>query len=397
MPNIPSLYVHIPFCTSKCRYCDFASGVPPVTNSVETYAEMLIRELRSYGRHKLSTVYFGGGTPSLLPPAVFESLANAVRDAFRLEPDAEWTVEANPNDLTPELATLWRDCGVNRISLGVQSMNPEVLKFLGRRNTPSDNARAMDVLREAGFGNVGIDWILAVDERETGMNAFIERYRPEHVSAYLLSVEEGTLLKEMARRGEYVQPGDEESLRQYWETAERLTGEGYVHYEISNFARSNGCRSRHNSNYWNYGSYIGAGMAASGFALTGFDPPFGIRRTNFSGFSKYVESMKQGLPPHEFSEDIDLATAKREFVMLGLRKIEGFELTEYERFFGEPFPAKDVLSPGVTLIQPKDGGSGDLSKCLVPGNGRLRLTREGIGIMNRVVLKIWEQMEKPAE
>lgn len=378
MRNVPSLYIHIPFCQSKCFYCDFASGIPPRADAIDAYIDAIVRELSRYERHKLDTVYLGGGTPSLLPPRAMEKLCGAIRDKFDTGSVIEWTIEANPNDVTPELARVWKDCGANRASLGIQNMNPGVLKFLGRRNTPEDNVRAVDNLRAAGFDNVSVDWILSIDGRDSGMKEFIGCFEPEHVSAYILSVEEGTPLRELVRAGKFSPQDDEESLRQYREAIDFLASAGYIHYEVSNFARGGKFRSRHNSHYWDYGEYLGAGMAAAGFRLN--EPgaeSFARRRTNTPDFGKYLA----GEVAH--SEDIDLVTAKREFVMLGLRKLEGFAAEDYERLFGE----------GSFFIRGEGDVPGNLKKFLTFDEARLKTTRAGVEILNTVIGELWELIE----
>jgi oxygen-independent coproporphyrinogen-3 oxidase len=380
-----SLYLHIPFCSSKCLYCDFTSGYRPDADQVRRYAAALCLELKIFGeehpgKKSLATVYFGGGTPSLLPAGDLETLMTAVRENFTVHPDAEMTLEANPDDVNAEKADAWMRTGFNRVSLGVQSMEDGVLKFLGRRNTADRNRKAVRILRESGLKNLSVDWITGIRGENIGRNMEdMTALRPEHFSVYQLTVEEKTLLHRKTLQGEYEALPDEQMLESFWNIAGRLNEGGYGHYEISNFALP-GRESRHNLNYWDYGEYIGVGLGASGF-IREDSGTFAYRWTNHATFREYYAALDQGRLPDGFTENVDQKTAYREFVMLGLRKTSGIRYRDFYGCFGRElfsvFDEKKVRSLTETVITDVQG---------------VRLTKRGVDVSNRVIQDIWGAM-----
>jgi oxygen-independent coproporphyrinogen III oxidase len=378
-----SLYVHVPFCSSKCPYCDFTSGYRPDPEAVARYTAALCRELEiSAAEHpektSLSTVYFGGGTPSLLPLPELEMVLDAVRKNHSFHSPVETTLEANPDDVTAEKADAWKKMGFDRISLGVQSMEDEILEFLGRRNTASQNRKAVEILRKSGIKNISVDWICGIrgERNEVNMEKMFS-LRPDHFSVYQLTVEEKTLLHRKTKTGEYEPLTDEEMLRSFWEIAGVLEQNGYSRYEISNFAL-NGFESRHNRNYWDYGEYVGAGLGASGF-LRGGPASFGKRWTNYATFREYYSSLEKGDLPAGFTENVSRETAYREFVMLGLRKTEGIRYRDFYSVFGRDFfsifDEKKIRSLVETVLVDEKG---------------LRLTKRGVDVSNRVIRDFWD-------
>jgi oxygen-independent coproporphyrinogen-3 oxidase len=375
------LYIHIPFCLSKCPYCDFVSGIEPEPSLVDSYIRTLRKELSLYKDAEISTIYIGGGTPSLLKAKHLDMLFNKINTVFVVDKTAEITIEANPGDINKTIAAAWKTLGINRISLGLQSMDDKILRFLGRRNTVSDNIRAFGILQETGFDNISADFILSVRgaDLDTELQALLA-LNPSHISAYNLTIEEGTLLYELERRRDYIPLTDEEYIANYARCSEILNQAGFIRYEISNFAREKKFYSRHNLNYWNYDDYIGAGLSASGFiSIPDYDP---VRYTNFSDFKSYARKIRNTEFPYKFSEKILPYVAGREFVMLGLRKTDGFSLDEFKQRFGVSL---------FDLINRKDFDK--MSEFIAEDNGYILLTPDGINIADSIIISIWELME----
>lgn len=379
-----SLYVHIPFCASKCVYCDFPSGYKPEPELVGKYVAALCREMEIFSaehpdKNALTTVYIGGGTPSLLDEAGIKSLMESVRRNFSFR-SVETTIEANPDDVTAEKAAHWKDAGFDRVSLGVQSMEPGILKLLGRRNSPEQNLKAFGILKDAGFKNVSADWICGIrgENNDTNIPAMMN-LRPAHFSVYHLTLEEKTLLHARAGKGEYVPLNGGEVLDGFWRIAGELENAGFRRYEISNFALP-GFESRHNLNYWNYGEYIGIGLGASGF-LRGTGGVFGRRWTNHATFRDYFSSLENGGLPSGFAENLGLETAFREFVMLGLRKADGIRYHDFFACFGREFHS--------VFREEKIRAMADT---LTADGAGVRLTKRGVEVSNRVIRDVWESM-----
>lgn len=365
------LYVHIPFCARKCAYCDFASW-PNRTQDMERYAGAVCDEIarrgREYGRPQADTVFFGGGTPSLLPPALFERIARALRRHFDVLPGAEWTVECNPGTVKPEFAAAMRENGVNRVSMGMQAAQPELLRKLGRIHTMEEVGAAAECLRRAGIGNLNLDLMLGLpgqtrDDMAQTLRAALA-LRPEHVSCYALIVEEGTPLYEWTKTGQVTLP-DEDSERAMYELCrDTLRANGFHQYEISNFARE-GRECRHNVNCWQREDYLGFGCAAHSLRNN-------ERRANPRGLDAYLA----GEAPQ--CETVSADEAMFESVMLGLRLTRGMEEADFLRRHGRAL--WEVYGAG-------------LSRALADGrlrreDGRVFLTAHGMDVMNSVLLEI---------
>lgn len=327
MRPIRHLYIHVPFCRHKCGYCDFNVYVGQERLMPE-FVEAVARELRWAASQlvfaPLRTVYIGGGTPSLLPAPLATRLLASVRDAFRLEPGCEVTLEANPVSTDPDKLAAWRQAGVDRLSLGVQGFDPRALAVLERREDGAQGERALRQARVAGFDNISLDLIYAVPGQSgASWAATVERaaaLRPEHVSCYGLQFEEGTLLHRRLREGrlQQVPPDRQWELEQ---TADRvLRGHGFRRYEVSSWARP-GYRSRHNSAYWACRPYYGAGPGAHSYGRTGGHARrwWNVRRTrDYIARSPWVEDGHEDLDP-------DLVRAER--LLLGLRTVRGVART----------------------------------------------------------------------
>ncbi|QXE86024.1 radical SAM family heme chaperone HemW [Geomonas nitrogeniifigens] len=333
------LYIHFPFCLKKCLYCDFNSTAWS-GDELSGYVELLLREMEL--RHEAlaepvqtPTLYFGGGTPSLMAPVLVGRLIEQAALRFGLEGDAEVTLEANPGTLTPERLSGYRAAGVNRLSLGIQSFEERLLQRLGRAHTVPQALAAFDQARRAGFDNVSIDLMhslpgQSLDDWRAALGQGIA-LAPEHVSAYALSVEEGTPFERLYDRGELILPGEEEAARMFETTAELLTGAGYLHYEISNFGRP-GRFSRHNQSYWSRLSYLGFGSGAHSF----WNPDgLGRRWNNAADLDDYRAAITAHLLPEREPVELSLEDAVSESFFLGLRVLTGLELSPLKAAFGE--------------------------------------------------------------
>ena len=374
------LYVHIPFCSSFCIYCDFYSEVAP--ERVDAYLEALSREAASR-KSELSvpptTLYVGGGTPSLLSDAQFGRLCEALRSAFDLSSVEEFTVEANPDDITPEKLALWSSCGVNRLSIGVQSFCDKHLKWMRRRHDSAAASRAFLLAREAGFRNISLDLIfgyagLSMREWEASVEEALS-LGPEHISCYQMMLEEGTPLTLLAEAGKYMEPPQEECAVQYASLQRHLAEAGYVQYEISNFALP-GFESRHNSSYWRREPYLGLGPAAHSFDgarrrswnnpdleawLAAWNPASECQRASepFLPQSSASRQEEPAAPQRLRAGSYELLSDKdvfNETVMLSLRTARGLDLEELDpTLLAEARPAFDAAIASGNLVPTPEG------------------------------------------
>ncbi len=323
------LYVHIPFCIRKCNYCDFCSYKLDDFTKREEYIDALVKEISSYKEKNISvdTVFFGGGTPSLLSDDELRKIMNSIKEAFDISPEAEFTVEANPKTLTRDKLSLYTELGVNRISLGLQSIHENEQKILGRIHNFDDFLNSYKLVRDAGIKNVNVDLMYGIPEQT--QESFEETLRtvislsPEHISLYGLILEEGTPFFD--NRDKLSLPDEDAECDMYYLAARLLKEAGYLHYEISNYAKE-GCESRHNLKYWRVKEYIGVGVSAYSY----FD---GKRYGNVGDVSEYISDTGKRV-------DVticDLEAVKYDYVMLGLRLHEGISLSEYKSLFGIDF------------------------------------------------------------
>ncbi len=375
-----SLYIHFPFCLKKCLYCDFNSlADSPVSSS--DYAAAVVREMELRAE-RLSeptiapTLYFGGGTPSLMAPDDVARVIEAVQRLFGLAADAEITLEANPGTLTAARLAGYRSAGVNRLSLGVQSFNDSFLQLLGRIHTAREALDAFAAARNAGFGNIGIDLIHSLPgetpeawlddlDRAAGLG-------PEHISAYGLTVEEGTPFHRLEREGKLPLPDEEAGALMFRQTASFFRQKGYEQYEISNFARP-GFRSRHNQVYWRRGNYLGFGAGAHSFLRA---PGCGVRWRNVLAPEGYCQAVACSVLPEEDQTTLTARDAMAEFLFLGLRMLEGVDTELFRREFG--LSLEDAY-PGVLR--------GLMAEELLDCRGdRVLLTEKGLVFANRVFL-----------
>lgn len=374
------LYIHIPFCVKKCAYCDFLSG-PASNQQIEEYVQALIEEIRYYKefvkKYEVSTVFWGGGTPSLLTGEQMKALMEALGQTFFIRQNAEITMEANPGTVTVEKLLACQKAGINRISFGLQSVNNEELKMLGRIHTYEEFLESYEAARKAGFQNINVDLISAIPKQtvsswEQTLQTIIS-LQPEHISAYSLIVEEGTTFAKLYGEGcklEHLLPMEEDERRMYERTEELLREAGYHRYEISNYAKE-GYECQHNLGYWERKEYLGLGLGASSL----------IEETRFHNTDEMEEYLRDASNPillRRGQEKLDRQEQMEEFVFLGLRKIRGIQEEKFAEMFGEDI--WDCYGRNLERVI-KEG-------LLEREEGVLRLTRKGIDVSNYVFYEI---------
>ncbi len=375
-PDAPyGIYLHIPFCARICPYCDFNRYVNQ-DHLVPAYVDALIGEIAltraEIGPVRAETIYFGGGTPSLLEPEQVARIIDALHDAFAIVPDVEVTLEANPERLDEAKLAGFRAAGINRISLGVQTLQAHGLRVLGRAHKPKVPEQALRMAREAGYDNLSLDFIFGwpgqtVEEWRTDLQTMLA-WQPEHLSLYSLIVEPGTPYHEAVRTGKLV-PVDDDTTADMYELAIDLLGEaGWQQYEVSNWAREPGLESRHNAIYWRNGHYLGLGAGAHGHIGN-------VRASKLRLPAKYITEVREGRLPVDFSETIDAPTAMAETMMLGLRLLqEGVSEAAFEARHGDRL--REVYGREIASLQELD---------LLRWDGeRLKLTRRGLLLANDV-------------
>lgn len=325
------LYVHVPFCKSKCYYCDFYS----VTNSAEQadFSGLISQEVdfrENYLADKsVDTLYFGGGTPTLLSPEQLNDVLNKFKLTFRVDKQSEITIEANPDDLTSENLKAYKSLGFNRISIGTQSFFDEHLLMMNRRHTADQAKDSITMAHDLGFQNISIDLIygipgMTMDQWIANLEIAI-KLPANHVSAYHLSIEPGTKFGRLKRAGKLFEISDDDSVDQYKLLREIMLANGFEHYEISNFAKP-GYYSRHNSKYWNGEAYLGLGPSAHSF--NGHQ-----RHWNPANLKKYINDVKDKRIPK--GEIINAVTKRNEYVMTHLRTSKGIDGRDFQALFGE--------------------------------------------------------------
>jgi len=329
---VPGLYIHIPFCRSKCVYCGFYSLVS--TRSKGDFIAALKQEIalrQAYlANEPIRTLYFGGGTPSLLTPDELAEILATIHHHFHIEEEAEITLEANPEQLTAEYCSGLRALGINRLSIGVQSFQDPVLQFMGRRHSSAEALAAIRNAVSSGFSNISIDLIYGVSERndeqwlEDLQTALSQPIR--HLSCYALTPEENSILYQRIKQGKHAPVDDEQAARQYQQLIETIAKSGFQHYEISNFALPH-FESRHNSSYWNHTPYLGLGPAAHSFNGKS-------RQWNPAHLQQYLRNIQDGITCEE-REELSETDLYNETLLLGLRTSKGIDLQEIAARYGE--------------------------------------------------------------
>ena len=363
------LYVHIPFCVRKCQYCDFLSG-PSDEETKDRYIEALLKEIRAAEHtedYEIVSVFIGGGTPSALKAEAIASIMRTLQEQFFFCEDAEVTIEANPGTVDLEKLTIYRNVGINRLSLGLQSTDAEELKLLGRIHSYEEFLKSYEWARKAGFSNINIDLMFAIPG-QTGEAWRQHLYQvaelnPEHISAYSLIIEEGTPFAEQ----NLDLPDEDTEYQMYEDTAEILERYGYRQYEISNYAKQ-GYMCRHNAGYWQRLEYLGFGLGAS--SLYG-----GMR---FSNTHQMQEYLKESRNPDQIRQDVTVLSRNEqieEFMFLGLRMTEGIS----EKKFEENFDVRLMDIYGDILQKYEETGFMEHIET------KWRLTRKGIHVSNHIL------------
>ena len=378
------LYVHIPFCVRKCAYCDFLSA-PADTQERTLYIDALTEEIRArkndFNAYRVSTIFLGGGTPSILEGDDSARIFRALQENFDISDDAEITMEVNPGTVTEEKAASWRKSGVNRLSIGLQSADDRELKMLGRIHTYREFLDTWKIVREAGFENVNVDLISAIPGQN--LRSWSETLRkaadlgPEHISAYSLIVEEGTPFYERygdgsgedEDKGNHLPPlPDEDTEREMYKATEKILAEyGYHRYEISNYSKT-GYECRHNLGYWERKEYLGLGLGASSLISE-------CRFHNTADMGKYLRLYENaGTDICEDIEHLSVEDQMEEFMFLGLRKTVGISVDDFRKAFGKEI--REVYGEQMRKLEEQ--------RLIEYSGNRVRLTERGTDISNYV-------------
>lgn len=370
------LYIHIPFCKKKCDYCDFIS-FSNKTDLIEQYINSLNKEIKkcriNKDEYEVKTIYFGGGTPSVIDSSYIIEIIKTLREKFNISENAEVTIEINPGTVDEQKLKDYYNAGINRISFGLQSTKSELLKLVGRIHSYSSFLDAYNLARKVGFKNINVDLMIGLpvqtlEDIQKDLERIID-LKPEHISVYSLIVEEGTIIEEKIKNKELYLPSEELERKMYWKVKEKLEKNGYIHYEISNFAKK-GFESKHNLSCWNQEKYIGFGVAAHSYINN-------TRYSNTDNLENYIVGADDPVrqqTTHEIQTEED---KMKEYMLLGLRKIEGVKISEFKnKFVHNPiYLYRENLSKLVTQ---------DLIEIDIDN---IKLTNKGIDLANLV----WEE------
>lgn len=375
---VTAAYVHVPFCISKCAYCDFTSYAG-FQDRLPAYIDAVVREIQTAAAFckgpPLKSVFIGGGTPSLLQPQELDRILTTLSSCYSFAADVEISIEANPGTLSQKQLSAYRQAGCNRISIGVQSMQPHILRLLGRIHQPEDVLTSIRQAATAGFSRISADLMFGLPEQTLAdVDASIRdtlRLPVTHVSFYSLSLEPGTLFYERYHRHPDFLPDDETERAQYEAIIEKTDRAGMAHYEISNTAMP-GEQCRHNLTYWHAQPYFGFGAGAHGYVA-------GVRRGNITGIDDYIERIRSHdeiFAAAESAESLTRSEQEQEFMLLGLRLIEGVDARDFRSRFGKDLFVRfqeeiaDLNARGLIVCE----------------GGRIRLTRIGLDLANQVFM-----------
>ena len=379
------LYVHVPFCRSRCAYCDFCTQTDRSDKLIDGYLDAVCEHIKEAGalapNHKVDTIYFGGGTPSFLGADALATILTAIRRSFDVDNNAEITFEANPDSISDQLLRRLKAEGFNRVSLGIQSDDDDMLEKLNRPHNYAQAVNAYQRIRKAGFKNVSVDLIYGLPDQN--LRQWLETLEhvlelmPEHISLYGLEVHPGTPMEEYEKMGRI--PDEDKFADMYLGAVKLLENRGFRQYEISNFARK-GLSSRHNMKYWTGGEYLGFGpSAASDFA--------GTRFKLVSDLRVYINGIKVGGDVMEEVDDIPLRERAAEYIMTRLRTTAGLDPKEYEKLFLLPFkPLEEILELNAGYNYTAQNR-----------NGTWRLTPRGFLVSNKIItdLQLAQENSKP--
>lgn len=329
------IYIHIPFCKQKCSYCDFTSFANKEEH-IKKYIKCLIKEIENVSMaeknsYVVNTIYIGGGTPSFIDSKYIIEILEKIKDKFKLKENAEITIEVNPGTVNEKKLRDYIEAGINRISIGLQSTNNEILKQIGRIHTYEEFLNTYNLARKVGFKNINVDLMLALpnqtleDINESLQNVI--SIQPEHISVYSLILEEGTILEKLVNQNKVQLPSEDEERKMYWQVKNALEQNGYIHYEISNFSKK-GFESKHNTNCWEQGEYLGFGLSAHSYI-------YSKRFCNTNDIEQYIKNIEN----NNFKNNIEICEIqneedkKKEYMLLGLRKVEGINIQEFKNKF----------------------------------------------------------------
>ena len=372
--NKIGIYVHIPFCKKKCDYCDFISYCGK-DDLIEKYVDSVKKEIEYVKiKSEITTIYIGGGTPSYIDSKFIVQILEKIKEK-NVAQDAEITIEVNPGTVTQEKLQDYIDCGINRISIGLQTTNDELLKQIGRIHNYEQFLETYKLAKKVGFKNINVDLMLGlpnqriIDLKESLENVL--RLAPKHISVYSLIVEDGTPIANKIENGKLKLPDDELERNMYWYVKNTLELNGYKHYEISNFAKK-GYESKHNMNCWNQMEYVGIGTAAHSYRDI-------TRYSNTEDIKEYIKNVQKGEFEknriiHEIQKEED---SKKEFMLLGLRKIDGIKISEFKNKFGD----NPIYLYRNELKKLSD------EKLIIIQDDNIRLSNKGIDLANLV----WEE------
>ncbi|MGA1841123.1 MAG: radical SAM family heme chaperone HemW [bacterium] len=378
------LYCHIPFCVKKCPYCNFYSV--PSQRLIPRFLKAIKMEAGLYKKKeifadpaaevpKFDTLYLGGGTPSIIAPELIGDLIRHLKGCFPFSEDAEITVEANPGDLTPEIVNSLLKSGVNRLNIGIQSFNPKNLFFLGRRHTAEEARASIKIARDAGVNNLGLDLIYGLPGQSGESWAMdleqVIDLRPEHISCYQLTIEDGTLFGKSRKQGRLLPLSEDKEYGFFITTSKTLTQTGYHHYEISNFSRGRQYISRHNTKYWKHIPYLGLGPSAHSFIA-------GERYWNHKSVEKYCKAIEYGKLPIEGREKLTKDQVHLESLYIGFRTWDGLDLKSFKEGFGQDLT---VDPPGMLSLL-KEQGRVEIK------DGRLKPTLQGMAVADALAIML---------
>ena len=370
------IYIHIPFCKSKCYYCDFVS-FSGMGKYVDGYINALVKELihKSKNNYYIKTIFIGGGTPSIIDEKYIKQIMDTIKDYFDYDPKMEVTIEVNPGTVTEEKLKTYYDLGINRLSVGLQSANDKILKEIGRIHSFEEYKNTIKLAKKVGFKNINSDIIVGLPNQtiydvENTIDELV-KLKLKHISVYSLILEENTRLYELVQTNMVELPDDELERYMYWYAKRRLEDEGYIHYEISNFAKK-GYESKHNLDCWSQKEYIGFGINAASYEDD-------TRYKNIVSIENYIKNIENG----EFDDNVIIEEKQskkdkaNEYVILGLRKIEGLNIIDFENKFKISFDSlyknkiNKLISMGLIYLH----------------DNNVKLTDKGIDLANIV----WEE------
>ncbi len=364
------IYVHIPFCKQKCYYCDFLSFAK-CNSKIDAYIRALIAEIEKNKNEdvQVSTIYIGGGTPSIICEDYIEQIIETLKNNFNILKNAEITIEVNPGTVNEEKLQKYKNIGINRLSIGLQSTNDRILKEIGRIHNYEQFVKNYKLARKIGFNNINVDLMLALPNQTIqNLKESIEKIvelNPEHISVYSLILEENTVLEKLVKNGDLKLPSDDTERDMYWYVKNKLEEVGYKHYEISNFAKPN-YESKHNVNCWKQMEYLGFGLGAHSYYED-------KRYSNTSILDEYIKG-ENHVQIHEIQ---NLEDKQKEYMMLGLRKIDGVKISEFKnKFVQNPIY---IFRKELEKLEQEGLISIDLDE--------IKLTNKGIDLANLV----WEE------